>query len=214
MAEEGGFSVKKLVGIALMAAACLSAVDASDLRAQNGVVFGFQFGYKEMGGDLGKILDGGIVGEYDFGYQSGKFRYGIAFNLASLDVAGFDESVSQVGGNLYATWLIKRDTRVLPYLQLRLGGVRYRPEGDTFAPPDTANSEVDEEGENAADPVNGFEGSLLAGGEYKLSQKFAIDLSAGFSFISTEEVDLSAIGLEPVKRGTAWTARLGVRWNP
>jgi opacity protein-like surface antigen len=210
-----GKNVKRRIGIALMALACLSALDASQLRAQNnGVVFGFQFGYKEMGGDLGKILDGGIVGEYDFSYQAGSFRYGIAFNLVSLDVSGFDESVSQVNAGLYATWLIKREARVLPYLQLRLGGARYRPEGGTFAPPDTADSEVDEEGENAADAVNGFEGSILGGAEFALSKKFAIDLSAGFSYIATEEVDLSAIGLEPVKRGTAWTARLGVRWNP
>jgi opacity protein-like surface antigen len=202
------------MGIALMVAAGLSAIDASDLRAQNGIVFGFQFGYKGMAGDLGQILDGGIVGEYNFAYQAGKFRYGIAFNLVSLDVTGFDESVSQVGAGLYATWLIKRDTRVLPYLQVRVGGVRFRPEGDTFAPPDTANAEVDEEGENPADRVDGFEGSLLAGAEFAVSKKFAIDLSAGYSFISTEEVDLSAIGLEPVKRGSAWTARLGVRWNP
>lgn len=204
------------IRIALIALAGLVAVGASEAHAQNnGVVFGFELGYKEIGGDLGKLLDGGIVGEYAFAYQAGKFRYGLAFNLVSLDVSGFDESVSQVGANLYATWMIKQGTRILPYLQLRIGGVRYRPEGDTFAPPDTLNaSAADEEGENAAESVDGFEGGLLAGAEFALSQKFAIDLSAGFSFISTEEVDLSAIGLEPTGKGTAWTIRLGLRWDP
>jgi opacity protein-like surface antigen len=195
-----------------MALACLSALDASHLRAQNnGVVFGFQMGYKAMAGDLGQILDGGIVGEYDFSYHVGKFRYGIGFNLVSLDVAGFDESVSQVNAYLSASWFIKQDTRVRPYLQVRIGGVRYRPEGDTFAPPEP---EADEEGENAADAVDGFEGGLLGGAEFAISSKFAVDLSGGFSFVSTEEVDLTAIGLEPVKRGTTWTVRLGARWNP
>jgi opacity protein-like surface antigen len=193
------------------------AVGVSEARAQeNGAVFGFEFGYKEMGGDLGKLLDGGIVGEYAFAYQANSFRYGLAFNLVSFDVSGFDESVSQVGANLYATWMIKQGTGILPYLQVRIGGVRYRPEGDTFAPDsmEATTTAEGEEGENAADAVNGFEGGLLAGAEFALSQKFAIDLSAGFSFISTEEVDLSAIGLGSVGKGTAWTVRLGLRWDP
>jgi opacity protein-like surface antigen len=206
------------VRIASVALVALLAASVSEARAQeNGAVFGFELGYKEMGGDLGKLLDGGIVGEYAFAYQAGSFRYGLAFNLVSLDVSGFDESVSQVGANLYATWMIKQGTRVLPYLQLRIGGVRYRPEGDTFAPPDTvqtAASTEGEEGENAADAVNGFEGGLLAGAEFALSKKFTIDLSAGFSFISTEDVDLSAIGLGSVGKGNAWTVRLGLRWDP
>ena len=205
------------IRIALIALAALVAVGVSEAHAQeNGVVFGFELGYKEMGGDLGKLLDGGIVGEYAFAYQAGKFRYGLAFNLVSLDVSGFDESVSQVGANLYATWMIKQGTRVLPYLQLRIGGVRYRPEGDSFAPPDTlsASATEGEEGENPAESVDGFEGGLLAGAEFAFSQKFAINLSAGFSFIRTQEVDLSAIGLEPTGKGSAWTVRLGWRWDP
>ena len=206
------------IRIALIALAALVAVGVSEAHAQeNGVVFGFELGYKEMGGDLGKLLDGGIVGEYAFAYQAGKFRYGLAFNLVSLDVSGFDESVSQVGANLYATWMIKQRTRILPYLQLRIGGVRYRPEGEAFAPPvSVLASEANdlEEGENPAESVDGFEGGLLAGAEFALSQKFAINLSAGFSFIRTQEVDLSAIGLEPTGKGTAWTVRLGLRWDP
>lgn len=210
--------MSKRVRVALVALAAFVAMGTSEARAQyNGFVFGFELGYKEMGGDLGQLLDGGIVGEYAFAYQAGSFRYGLAFNLVSLDVSGFDESVSQVGANLYATWMIKRGTRILPYLQVRIGGVRYRPEGDTFAPPDTvadSAEDADEEGENAADAVNGFEGGLLAGAEFALSQQFAINVSAGFSFISTEEVDLSAIGLEPTGKGNAWTVRLGLRWDP
>jgi len=201
-----------------MAVACLTALDASEIQAQDGFLFNFELGYKEMAGDLGDILDGGIVGEYAFQYQKNHFRYGLAFNLVSLDVADIDESVSQVGANLLFSWMIKQDTKLLPYLQLRIGGVRYRPEGDTFAPEDTlpASESVDEseEGENAADAVNGFEGTLLAGTEFAISSKFALDLSAGFSFISTDEIDLSAIGLDPIGSGTAWTVRLGLRWNP
>jgi opacity protein-like surface antigen len=203
------------VSIALIAV--LAAGVSGALAQNNGVVFGFEMGYKQMGGELGELLDGGIVGEYAFAYQAKSFRYGLAFNLVSLDVSGYDESVSQVGANLYATWLIKQGTRVLPYLQVRMGGVRYRPEGDTFAPPDSMESSAtndDEEGENAADAVNGFEGGLLAGAEFALSPKFAIDLSAGFSFISTKEIDLSALGLEPISKGSAWTVRLGLRWDP
>ncbi len=199
-----------------MAVAGLMAIGAGEVRAQDGVVFGFELGYKEMGGGLGDVLDGGIIGEYSFVYQKGRFRYGLAFNLVSLDVVEpFDESVSQVGASLLWTWLIKQGTSVLPYLELRLGGVRYRPEGDTFAPEEPVQLDQDEdEGKNAADAVDGFEGSLLGGAEFAISKKLAIDLSAAFSFISTEEVDLSAIGLGPVDSGTAWSVRLGLRWNP
>jgi hypothetical protein len=200
--------------VTFLAAACLATLQAGDLRGQNGVVFDFLLGYKSMSGDLGGIVDAGVVAEFDFAYQKNAFRYGIAINLVSLDVVEphQEESVSQVGLSLFATWLIKRESRVLPYLQLRAGTVRYRPEGETFEPQEPAAEQ--EEGENVADPVTGFEGGLTGGFEFAVSPKFAIDLSAVFSYIITEAVDLSAIGLEPADKGTAWSIRIGTRWNP
>ncbi len=200
--------------VMILAAACLATLQAADVRGQDGVVFDFLLGYKSMSGDLGDIVDAGVVGEFDFAYQKNAFRYGMAINLVSLDVIEphEDESVSQVGLSLFATWLIKRESKVLPYLQLRLGTVRYRPEGETFEPPEPAAEQ--EEGENVADPVTGFEGGVMGGFEFAVSSKFAVDLSAVFSYIATEAVDLTAIGLEPADKGTAWSIRIGTRWNP
>lgn len=200
--------------VTLVGVVCLATLQATDLRGQDGLVFDFLLGYKSMSGDLGDVLDAGVVAEYDFAYQKNAFRYGMAFNLVSLDVVEpfEDESVSQVGFSLFATWLIKRESKVLPYLQLRLGTVRYRPEGETFEPPEPAAGQ--DEGENVAEPVTGFEGGLMGGLEFAVSSKLAVDLSAVFSYIATEAVDLSAIGFDPMDNGTAWSIRIGTRWNP
>ncbi len=190
-------------------------VRGQDRYISNGVVFSFQLGYKGMAGDLGSVLDGGVVGEYGFAYQSGRFRFGLAFNLVSLDIADVDESVSQVGATLFAKYVLRPESRVQPYGELRLGGVRYRPEGETFVPEEPpVNGEEEPEGENPADAVNGFEGGLLAGVELAISRKVAFDLSGAFSYVATEEVDLTAVGLGTVDKGTAWSLRLGVRWLP
>jgi hypothetical protein len=199
------------MGLALLAVVCLAASGADDLRAQNGVVFDFHLGYKGMAGDLGEILDGGVVGEIDFSYQANAFRYGIGFNLVSLDIVEpYDSlSVSQVAVNGFAQWLIRPQARLIPYLELRAGFIRYRPEGDAFG-----ETDPDEEGENPGTSVSGFEGVLGAGVEYFITPWFALDLSAAFSYITTEEVDLSAIGLDPIGKGTAYSVRLGATWKP
>ncbi|UCF20338.1 MAG: hypothetical protein JSU87_02720 [Gemmatimonadota bacterium] len=205
---------RTLLGVALLLLGAQPELRGQDRFISNGVVFTFQGGYKAMGGDLGKVLDGGVIGEYGFAYQAGDFRYGLALNLVSLDVADVDESVSQVGAMLFARYVLRPEARVQPYGELRLGGVRYRPEGDAFAPVEPPEDGEEPEGENPADAVNGFEGGLLAGVEFALSRKVAFDLSGAFSYITTEEVDLTAIDLGTVDKGTAWSLRLGVRWLP
>lgn len=199
------------MGLALLAVVCLAASGADDLRAQNGVVFDFFLGYKGMAGDLGEILDGGVVGEFDFSYQANAFRYGIGINLVSLDIVEpYDSlSVSQVAASGFVQWLIRPQESLIPYLELRLGVVRYRPEGDAFGATDP-----DEEGENPGRSVSGFEGVLGAGVEYFITPQFALDLSAAFSYINTDEIDLSAIGLDPIGKGTAYSVRLGATWKP
>lgn len=203
-----------LISAALLLFGAQVELQGQDRFISNGVVFSFQLGYKGMAGDLGDVLDGGVVGEYGFAYQSDKFRYGLALNLVSLDVADFDESVSQVGAALFARYVPRRDGRVLPYAEVRLGGVRFRPEGDTFGPEEPPADDEEEEGENPAGAVNGFEGALLAGVELAVSRKVAFDLSGAFGYITTEEVDLTAIELGTVDKGTAWSVRFGLRWLP
>ena len=199
----------KRAGLALLAVLCFSWQGPADLRAQDGIVFDFHLGYKSMSGDLGQILDGGVVGEFDFSYQKNAFRYGVAINLVSIDIVPpYDSlSVSQVLASGVVTWLVLPKSSLTPYGELRLGIVRYRPEGEAFGEPPA-------EGENPGSSVNGLDVTGVVGLEYFLTEKFGLDLSGAFSFITTDEVDLSAIGLEPVGRGTAWSVRLGATWRP
>ena len=200
----------KRVALVLLAVLCLVGQGPVDLRAQNGLVFDFAMGYKGVSGDLGQILDGGVVGEFAFSYQANAFRYGIAINLVSIDIVEpFDSlSVSQVLASGLVTWMIlPPESSLQPYGEFRLGIVRYRPEGEAFGEPPG-------EGENPGDSVNGLEIMGVVGLEYFFTEKVGLDISGAFSFITTDEIDLSAIGLEPIGKGTAWSARLGVVWRP
>jgi hypothetical protein len=173
-------------------------------------VFDFAMGYKGMSGDLGQVLDGGVVGEFGFAYQANAFRYGLAINLASIDIVQpYDSlSVSQVLATGTVAWMVlPAGSNLQPYGELRLGIVRYRPEGDAFGEPP-------EEGENPGSSVNGLDITGVIGLEYFFTENVGVDVSGSFSFITTDEIDLSAIGLEPIGKGTAWSARLGVVWRP
>jgi hypothetical protein len=92
-----------------------------------------------------------------------------------------------------------------------------RPEGETFAPevePLSEEEETDEEGENPAPRVDGFEAAIVGGVEVAVSSRFAFDVSGLFSMMRTDEVDLTAIGYGTVDKGTSWSVRIAARWRP
>jgi hypothetical protein len=195
------------------------AAAAVPLQAQSRFGFQFDLGYTGLAGDYGKVLDGGWVAEFNVDYQARSFRYGFGFEVASLDVeAPFEEeSVSKVGAHLSAIYLIPTGPRIKPFLGLRIGSLRLRPEGETFAPepePLQQAEEDGEEGENPAPRVDGFEGAAIGGLEIAVSRKVAFQVAGLYSYMKTDEVDLSAIDLGFVDKGTSWSLRASVRWKP
>jgi hypothetical protein len=205
-----------LVGGAALAIAALA---ASPLQAQSKFAFEGTFGYTGLGGDYGKVLSGGWVAEFNIDYHLRSFRYGIGYEVGSLDAEEpFEhESVSKVGAHLYATYLLPLGGKIRPFITGRLGSLRLRPEGETFAPevePLSEEDETDEEGENPAPRVDGFEAAVVGGVEFAVSSRFAFDVSGLFSTMRTDEVDLTPIGLGKVDKGTSWSVRVAARWRP
>ncbi len=193
------------------------------LQAQSRFGFQFDLGYTGLGGDYGDVLTGGWVAEFNVDYQIRPFRYGFGFEVASLDVdkdvvgeSFEDESVSKVGAHLSAVYLIPVGSRIKPLVGLRIGSLRLRPEGETFAPEPEPRprGKEGEEGENPAPRVDGFEGAAIGGVEFALSPKFAFQVAGLYSYMSTDQVDLTAIDLGLVDKGTSWSLRVSARWKP
>jgi hypothetical protein len=201
------------------AALAIAALAASPLQAQSKFAFEGTFGYTGLSGDYGNVLSGGWVAEFNIDYHLGSFRYGIGYEVGSFDAEQpfENESVSKVGAHLYATYLLPLSGKITPFVTGRLGSLRLRPEGETFAPevePLSEEDETDEEGENPAPRVDGFEAALVGGIEFAVSSRFAFDVSGLFSTMSTDEVDLTPIGLGMVDKGTSWSLRVSARWRP
>lgn len=196
----------------------LAMASPAPLQAQSRFGFQFDFGYAGLAGDYGDVLKGGWVAEFNVDYQTRSIRYGFGFEVASFDVQDPfpDESVSKVGAHLSAIYMFPTGTKVRPLLGLRIGSLRLRPEGETFAPeplPAQADGQG-EEGENPAPRVDGFEGAAIGGIEFSVSPKFAFQVAGLYSYMKTDEVDLSAIDLGTVDKGTSWSLRVSARWKP
>ena len=76
------------------------------------------------------------------------------------------------------------------------------------------NVELDSGNTNTESSETGFGFLLAAGYEWRLSRKFALDVSASFGYFSVDEVDFSPIGKAPASSGNTFEARVGVRWHP
>lgn len=206
----------RLFGIA--ASVALLAATAAPVKAQSRFGFQFDFGYAGLAGNYGDVLKGGWVAEFNVDYQVRAFRYGFGFEVVSFDVQEPfpDESVSKVGAHLSAIYLIPTGAKIRPFLGLRIGSLRLRPEGETFAPePEPAQAEGEgEEGENPAPRVDGFEGAAIGGVEFTVTPRFAFQFAGLYSYMKTDGVDLSAIELGTVDKGTSWSVRVSARWKP
>jgi len=80
--------------------------------------------------------------------------------------------------------------------------------------PEPKPAQEGEEGENPAPRVDGFEGAAIGGIEFAVSPKFAFQVAGLYSYMKTDEVDLTAINLGFVDKGTSWSLRVSARWKP
>jgi hypothetical protein len=113
---------------------------------------------------------------------------------------------------LSATRMLRTEGSVRPYLQVRGGLARLHPRSEIFnftpLPPDYVI------GDSTTKPANGFSVGLVPGIEWNLNRSLALDLSGSFSYFSVSDYDLSPVNLPPASAGTAFEARLGLRWQP
>ncbi len=206
--------------VLLIGAAALG-LSAGPLQAQKG--FGFEAfgGYTGLTGEYGDILGGGVVAEGNGYYQTGAFRFGSGINSVSIDV---DEPIeieswAQIGIHAYVSYLLARQSKLKPYVQGRVGWVRFTPEDHRVEEGADilellAQEEEPEEGENTSPRVNGVNLGGVAGLEYSVTRRVAVDLSALYTYVSTERVDNLPETAEPPESGGIWSVRFGVRWTP
>ncbi len=216
---EGSIIAKyKYLGLPLIAAALILAINTPDLLAQQEHRRGFGFsgslGWSTIGGDFGELITTGIPAEGSIWYQPSWWRFGVSIHAASYStVQPFqDQTISQMEFQLFGTFLFLRGNLVQPYAQVRVGATRWRPEGPLFdpnpPPPDVPP------GENPAPGENGFQGGLALGAELWVTKNFGLDVAGLFSAFSTEEFDVPILGITGLSSGTEIGFRVGVVWFP
>src|SRR5262249_20269278 len=112
---------------------------------------------------------------------------------------------------LFATRMFRQEGAIRPYIQVRGGLARLHPRSALFdfqPPPETI-------GDSPTHPGNGFSVGLVPGVEIPINRSLALDVSAFFNWFNiSPEYDLSPVHLPNSASGTAWEARIGVRWHP
>ncbi len=207
----------KRARIPLIAIAVLCS-SADQLHAQKGFGFEAFAGYTGLTGEYGSVLDGGVFAEGNGYYQTGHIRFGSGINVASLDVADpiEIESWAQVELHAYVAYFLARQAaKVKPYVQGRVGWVRFTPEDHRVEEGVSIEGLLaqEEEGENTSPRVNGVDVGGVAGLEYSLSRRVSLDLSALFTYITTQKVENLPETAEPPQSGGFWSVRFGVRWS-
>lgn len=176
--------------------------------------FGFHatLGWTSISGDYGDLMTGGIPAEGGAWYQTGSFRGGLNIHVASYDVVKpFEsQSISQVGLTLSALWRFRTSRSLQPFVGIRAGAIRFRPEGALFDP-NPPGPEVPP-GENPAPERTGFVGGISGGLEYWLNRHVAIQGSIGYRIFSTDELDVPLVGASGIESGGAVDLSLGVEW--
>jgi hypothetical protein len=190
--------------MASLAAATLLA-GASTAHAQTGPHFRFGFGWQDVSGDMGDVLDGAVDAEFSIIHPVKSLRVGAGANWVSFAMDDFEESWNQVRLHLLVAYPFQLTERVRPYVEGRWTYRRLRPEDDRF---------FGGEEELLRDFVasgSAFEGVL--GTEFVLTRAAAIDVAvAGSRF--TVRPDLSDEGFENIDSGLAWRLHVGLSWFP
>lgn len=181
------------------------------LTAQQGLGFGYSFGYQSVGGDYGDALNGGIEADFAMGYTKGRLRYGAGANWASLAMEEpfQDESWSNVSFHFGLAFFPRAEGAVRPFIEGRMVGRRLRPENGFLGG-------VPAEGEENTSPVRvfGVSGTAIAGVEIGMTRRSWARLAAYWGRIDTADAELGDIGMGTLNSGTISGFRVGIFWTP
>jgi hypothetical protein len=176
-----------------------------------GMGFDMKWGYAEIGGDWGEVLNDGTDFEFNVYYGLERIRLGWGLNLASYDLTvevGEVDTGSQVGLHWSVAYPFRKIGPLLPYIEGRLTWDRFRAEEHVVGFPDP------EEGENNAPRYSGWGGTGVAGLMFPFTDSVLADFSARFGRFQTNEADLGYLGLPTVSSGNRWGVRVGLVWYP
>ena len=173
----------------------------------NGTGFRFNFGWQDVGGDMGENLAGAIDAEFSFFVPVWKLRLGAGANWMSYDMDDFDETWSQIRFHLIAAYHFLPAAAVRPYVEGRWTWQRLRPEEDRFY-----GGEEEILGDFLVSGP-GFEG--VAAVEIPLGLRWAVDLSAALGTYSVSpDIAEYGPGLASAESGTPWRLAAGIAWYP
>mgnify|MGYP001821162960 FL=1 len=203
--SPGGEMGRTRIGAALCAAALVTLLAAPAVRAQDGPHFRFGFGWQDMSGDMGDVMDGAVDAEFSIIHPVKQVRIGAGANWVSFAMDDFDESWNQIRLHLLVGYPFRVSERFVPYIEGRWVYRRMRPEDDRF---------YGGEEELLRDFVvsgSGFEGVI--GTEFVLNRASAIDFAIAANPFSVSP-DLSDEGLGEIDSGMAWRVHVGLSWFP
>ena len=189
-----------------MLTAAILLLSAGGLEAQSHLGWKANLGYSTAGGDIGKLLNDGWAGELNLFYQTnGGFRFGFGTTAISytMEEPLDSDSWTRISAFALGSWVFARQARLHPYIQGRVGYVRLTPD------------KRDEAGEALpfVDRADGLELGLVGGGEYMLADKWGLDLSLKYSYLSVSNMLTADPDLPPgasIENGQTWTIRLGL----
>ncbi len=215
LSQCGDAALRHVAIIMVMLAAGLGA--STPLVAQTRFGFTGVLGWESVSGGASQVLQNGVTGEFDIYYHFGHLRTGLGVNVVSYDVdtegvppvvQELTKGVSRVTLNLLIGYKFITTGTFQPYLEGRIGFVRFRPEWNYWLSP------PEEPGENTSDREKGIQYTLRGGLEIPFAKKWSADVSAVWSKFNITEVTPAAEGLEPFDSGSTFGFLVGTSFYP
>ena len=194
-------------GLTLVLAIAVLAT-APPLLAQSKFGFEATLGYASTGGGFADIMDQAVPAEAVVYYGSGALQATFVANVASFTlVPAYDgQNWWKVGFGAGATWFASTSSKFQPFVQARVGRVNLKPEGEGFGRVGDSFPSIDR--------IKGWEGAVAAGAHLWVTPKFGFTASGLFSSFSTDDADLSDVGLASISSGSGAGFRFGFVFKP
>jgi opacity protein-like surface antigen len=214
LSSDGDAGLRHAAATLVILALTLGA--SAPLAAQSGFGFTGALGWESVSGGASQVLESGITGEFDVYYMFGHLRTGIGVNVVSYAVEPdgvppvvqeLTDGISRVTLNLLVGYKFITSGTFQPYVEGRIGYVRFRPEWDYWLTPP-------EPGENTSDRERGIQYTLRGGLEIPFARKWSADVSAVWSKFNITEVTPAADGLEPFDSGSTLGFLVGTSFYP